>query len=883
VPELLTGIVTFLFSDIEGSTRLAQHLGSRWPAVLDRHQALLREAFVSAGGVEVGTEGDSFFVAFPSPVSAVVGATDALRTLAAEPWASDAEVRVRIGMHTGEASIGTDGYVGLHVHRASRIASAGHGGQALLSDATRTLLEDRLPDGVGLRDLGEHRLRDIDRPEHLWQLVVDGLQTDFPPIGSLGGVTNNLPTRLTTFLGREREIAEVQALLADHRLLTLTGPGGTGKTRLSLEVASRSMDAFPDGVFFVELAAIRDAELVPTTVAQTLGLADRAGRSTSERLADHIGSRCMLLVLDNFEQVTEAAHQVRDLIEAAPNLTILVSSRSVLRVSGEQEYPVPPLGLPDPANLPSLSQLSQYEAVALFIERARAVKPEFAVTNENAPAVAEICVRLDGLPLAIELAAARIRIFTPQAMLDRLGDRLRLVAGGSRDLPERQRTLRGAIAWSHDMLGETDRALFACLGVFVGGGSLDAIERLCGEVVGDDVIAALDSLVEKSLVRQWEGVDGQPRFGMLETIREYAVEQANAAGRWDLLRERHAELFLELAEGAAGAVMGASQRETLDRLAQEHDNLRASMAWALEGNAAEMALRLGSAMWRFWQMRGHLVEGLDVLKRSLALEPGSAHPERRAAALSAAAGVAYWLAESEVSRAYYLEEIELRRQLGDRRGLADALYGISFTYSVTGLQTEKNAEGAIVYINEALDIFRELDDISGIARCQWALANVEWGIGRLDEAVRDARESHDAFVTLDDRFMVGWSSYTLGIANLALDKVAMWDETLRREAGVWLGRALDVFTDAQDVSGYTLVVDAFAVIAYRNGDLDRAARLSGAVSNLERTTGTGLNLWNREVLGFEPMRLRDDPAHAHAWTLGNAMSIDEVLEYVRAA
>ena len=881
MPELLTGIVTFLFSDIEGSTRLARRLGPAWTGTLGRHQELLRAAFLAGGGVEVGTEGDSFFVAFPTPAGAVGAATAAQRALAAEPWPEGAEVRVRIGMHTGEASIGTEGYVGLHVHRASRIASAGHGGQVLLSDATRTLLDHALPEGVSLRDLGEHRLRDIDRPEHLWQLVIEGLQGDFPAIRSAGGAPNNLPRRLTTFLGREREIAEVQALLAEHRLLTLTGPGGTGKTRLSLEVASRAMPSYPDGVFFVELASIRDPELVLTTIAQSLGLPDRGGRKALERLTDHIGERAMLLVLDNFEQVADAAPAVRDLIGAAPNVSVLTSSRSVLRVSGEQEYPVPPLGVPDPAHLPPLAQLSQYEAVALFIERARAVKPDFAVTNQNAPAVAEICVRLDGLPLAIELAAARIRIFPPQAMLERLGDRLRLLAGGSRDLPERQQTLRGAIAWSHDMLGETDRVLFACLSVFVGGGGLDAIERLCTDVVGGDVLTGLESLVEKSLVRQSEGVDGDPRFGMLETIREYAVEQAVATGRWPLLREQHAALFLEFAEGAAATVMGASQRETLDRMEQEHDNLRAAMRWALEAGAAETALRFGSAMWRFWQMRGHLVEGLEVLQRALALEHGQEHPDRRADALDAAAGVAYWLADSDRSRAFYLEEIELRRRLGDRRGLADALYSISFTYSVTGLQTERNAEGAIVYINEALDIFRELDDASGIARCQWALANVEWGIGRLDDALRDAAESHARFVALDDRFMVGWSSYTLGIANLALDKVAEWDEERRREAEDWFGKALDIFVDAQDVSGYTLVVDAFAVIAYRDGDLERAARISGAVARLERTSGTGLNLWNREVLGFDPADLRDDARYSGAWGEGEAMTIDEVLAYAR--
>ncbi|HEX7195682.1 MAG TPA: adenylate/guanylate cyclase domain-containing protein, partial [Candidatus Limnocylindria bacterium] len=561
MPELLTGTVTFLFTDIEGSTRLLQEQGDRWPAILARHQEILRAAFTAEDGVEVGTEGDSFFVAFPTAPGAVAATAAAQRGLAAEPWPPDVAVRVRMGLHTGEASIGTDGYVGLHVHRASRIAGVSHGGQVLLSDATRVLVEDGLPEGVELRDLGEHRLRDLDRAERLWQLVIPGLQTTFPPIASLDAVPNNLPPRVTSFLGRHREIEEVEQLLTRSRLLTLTGPGGTGKTRLSLEVAGRALANHPDGVFFVELAAITAADLVPSTVAQTLGLPDRGGRAPTDRLIDHIGDKRVLLVLDNFEQVTDAAPAVRALLAGCPALTVLVSSRSILHVSGEQEYPVPPLGLPDPANLPPLTQLSQFEAVALFIERARSVKPDFDVTNENAPAVAEICVRLDGLPLAIELAAARVRIFSPQAMLVRLGHRLELGAGGSRDLPQRQQTLRGAIAWSHDMLGEADRSLFASLSAFVGGAGLEAIEEVCGGDLSGASLDALTSLVEQSLVRQSEGIDGDPRFAMLETIREFAIEQAMELGRWDDLRARHARHFVGFAESSASRVMSASKRE----------------------------------------------------------------------------------------------------------------------------------------------------------------------------------------------------------------------------------------------------------------------------------------------------------------------------------
>ena len=879
MPELLTGTVTFLFTDIEGSTLLVRSQGDAWPRLLERHRALLRDAFERHEGSEVGTEGDSFFVAFPSAPGAVAAAVDAQRALAAEPWPPEAEIRVRIGMHTGEATLSAKTYAGLHVHRASRIAGVAHGGQVLISGATRALLED-LPEGIELRDLGEHRLKDIERPEHIWQLVVAGLPSEFPSIRSLDATPNNLPTQLTTFLGREREITEVGELLGRSRLLTLIGPGGTGKTRLSLEVAARSLGRFPDGVYFVELSSIRDADLVLPTVAMDLSLPDRGGRSALERLADHIGDQRVLLVLDNFEQIVTAASQVGALLTACPNLTVLVSSRIVLRVSGEQEYLVPPLGLPDTAHLPALDQLSQYESVALFIERARAVKPGFEVTNENAPAVAEICVRLDGLPLAIELAAARVRVLTPQAMLARLSDRLGLLSGGSRDLPERQQTLRGAIAWSHDLLDEPDRALFAGLSVFVGGARLDAIERVCADDVSGDIIDALGSLVEKSLVRQGEGVDGEPRFDMLETIREYASEQAVERGRHAALRAAHAEVFAELAETAGPLAMSADKRLWLDRLEEEHDNLRAALAWAAETDDAAVALRIGARLWRFWQMRGYLAEGAERLRSALGMPSGVEHPELRADALDAAAGLAYWRGDGQQSRTFYREEIELRQSLGDRRGLAEALYGVSFTWSFDDLRNEEFAREASEAIEKALDIYTDLGDEAGVGRCEWALANLHYGLLNIPAAIEHGRHARDVFVRLGDSFMVGWATFTLALGALATDQGSEpRDPALLEEASRSLAESLAIFSEAQDVSAYTLVLDTMALVAYRNGDLDRGARLTGAVSMLERTTGTGLNWWNRQVLDFVPDDAYSDPRLAALVSEGEAMTTEEAVAY----
>ncbi len=877
MPELLTGTVTFLFTDIEGSTRLLQAHSDRWSAILTRHQEILRNAFLANGGVEVGTEGDSFFVAFPTAPAAVTAAAEIQRALAREPWPEDAGVRVRIGMHTGEATFAADGYVGLHVHRASRIASAAHGGQILLSDATRSLVGDALSDGLQLRDLGTHRLKDLERPERLWQVVVPGLAAEFPPLASLDAVANNLPHRLTTFLGRETEIAAISELLGRSRLLTLTGPGGTGKTRLSLEVASRSITTYPDGVYFVELASITEPDLVPETIAQTLHLPDRGGRRAVERLLDHIGERRMLLVLDNFEQVIDAAASVNELLGGCPQLSVMVSSRSVLRVSGEQEYPVPPLGVPDLRNLPPLEQLSRFEAVALFIERARAVKPAFEVTDDNAAAVAEICARLDGLPLAIELAAARIRIFTPQAMLGRLDRSLTMLAGGSRDLPERQQTLRSAIAWSHDMLDETDRSLFASLSVFVGGAGLEAIEGVCGSEVSGEVLDALSSLVEKSLIREVDGCDGQPRFVMLETIREFGVEQAVERGRWEALRDRHCRHFVTVAETSAVHLMRADKREWLDRLEQDHDNFRAAMLWAVERGSVEHALRIGSALWRFMQMRGHLAEGLERIEAALARDDGVS--EVRANALSAAAGLAYWLADTERSRRHYRDEIAVRTAIGDRRGLAEAYYSISFTWTIIGTSDSESTASALRFITMALEIFRELGDELGIARCEWALANLAWGTGDVAGAKRHGADALAYFRSSDDAFMLAWASYTYGLAELADEATDTTSSDATGAARPWFAEALRIFHEAQDVTGYTLVLDALATVALRNGDRSHAARLSGAVAQFERTSGTGLNAWNRQVLRFDPSTLRDDPELADDWAAGERMDADEAYRF----
>jgi predicted ATPase/class 3 adenylate cyclase len=507
--DLPTGTVTFLFTDVEGSTRLLGQLGEdEYGAVLEEHRSRLREAF--AAGREVDTQGDSLFYAFARADDAVVAAIAGQRAL------DDLPVLVRMGLHTGQPVIVGDRYVGLDVHRAARICAAAHGGQVLFSQSTRELVE---AEG---RDLGEQRLKDLTQSQRLHQLLAEGLEADFPPLRTLENRPTNLPAQATPLVGRATELDGLSALIADDdvRLVTLTGPGGSGKTRLALHAAAEAIDLFPNGVWLVSLEAVEDPALLLPTIAQTLGLYETGDRPLEDAVKEHLADQRVLLVLDNFEQLLGPARTVSDLLGGSPRLDVLVTSRAPLRLAAEHVFPVPPLLLPDPAALPTLEALSQYEAVALFRERAQAVAPAFALTNENAPAVAELCVRLDGLPLAIELAAARVKLLPPQAPLARLGQRLELLRGGARDRPERQQTLRATLDWSFELLGNEEQRLFARLAVFAGGFRLEIAEEVC-----DASPDAVEALLEISLLRSDEQSCGEPRFFMLETIRDYAVEQ----------------------------------------------------------------------------------------------------------------------------------------------------------------------------------------------------------------------------------------------------------------------------------------------------------------------------------------------------------------------
>ena len=584
---LPTGTVTFLFTDIEGSTRLWETQHAAMQQALVQHDAILRDAIEAHGGYLVKTTGDGALGAFAIAADAVAACLAAQRALNAHAW-DGLSIKSRMALHSGTAEQRDGDYYGPALNRAARLMAAGHGGQILLSLATEELVRDHLPANVALRDMGERRLKDLIRPERVFQVIAPDLPADFPPLKTLDARPNNLPAQATPFIGREGAIRAIKEHLSRGkvRLLTLSGVGGTGKTRLALQAAADLVDEFEHGVFFVPLAALSDPALVLPAIAKTFDVREAAGRPLHDQLKDYLREKEMLLVLDNFEQVVEAASSVSDLLSAAPRLKVLVTSREILRLSGETDYPVPPLSLPDSKQLPPVNVLTQYEAVALFIERAVAVKPGFTVTNENAPAVAEICHRLDGLPLAIELAAARVRVLPPQRMLAELSHRLSFLMGGARDLPARQKTLRSAIDWSHDLLAADEQKLFRRLAVFVGGCTLEAIESVCNPENDLPVLETVESLVDKSLVNETE-THGEPRFAMLETIRDYAGERLVAAGEDERVRDRHLGYFVALAEELEPKLMGAEQAVWLLRLEAEHENLRAALEWDLVGGTIE--------------------------------------------------------------------------------------------------------------------------------------------------------------------------------------------------------------------------------------------------------------------------------------------------------
>jgi predicted ATPase/class 3 adenylate cyclase len=850
VEELPSGTVTFLFTDVERSTTLLDELGpERFGAVLEEHRVRLRKAF--AAGHEVDTQGDALFYAFARAGDAVEAAAAGQRSLDGLP------LRVRMGLHTGEPTIVGDGYVGIDVHRAARICSAAHGGQVVLSQTTRDLAD------APTRDLGEHRLKDLSQPQRLHQLVAEGLASNLPPLQSLENRPTNLPVQATPLVGRAEELRDVAALLTreDIRLVTLTGPGGTGKTRLALHAAAEAIERFPNGVWFVALDAIAAPELVLPTIAQTLGVVEPGNRPLVDAVADHLRDQRLLLVLDNFEQLLAAAPVLARLLAASRESNLLVTSRAPLRLAAEHCFQVPPLRLPD-LGTQDLDALSQYEAVALFVQRARAVAPTFAITDDNAPAVAELCVRLDGLPLAIELAAARVKLLPPQALLARLGQRLDLLKGGPRDRPERQQTLRATLDWSFDLLDEEQRRRFARLAVFAGGFRMEAAEAVC-----DAGLETIEALLEISLLRSEERPDGEPRFLMLETIREYAGERLAQHEESAEFRERHARWIgdwlearlLERARGAPGPALDWRRED------EEHDNARAALAWARDAGDIDRELQLvASAGSFYWPNRGLLSEGRrwleDVLERS-----EGADARLRALAMVAAAHLAWRQGDGARCEELAAAAQPLLQRHEDRPFLAFALIARAIAAQARGA-----AEEAAAFNDEAETLFREL----GHAEAPNSILNNrvydELVAGNFAEAEPRLRELV-AGSTGELRFAV------LANHGLALARLGRLSEAAASFAGIFL----DTSTTPRSAEIQVYGLEGLATVAGKRGDDARAARLWGASAalrdELELALGPAEQLFHDDVVAEVQGRLGDD-AFERAWHEGRGLSAHDAVE-----
>ena len=810
-----TGIVTFLFTDIEGSTKLWERHPEAMQTALARHDEILRGAIDQHGGYVFKTVGDAFCAAFPTVPDALEAALEAQRRLLSSEWKETGPLRVRMAVHVGAAEERDGDYFGPPVNRVARLLSAAHGGQVLLSLPTQELVRDQLPAVTTLRDLGEHRLKDLFRPERVFQLLAPELPSEFPPLRTLDAYRNNLPLQLTPLIGREKEVAEVCERLSrpEVRLLTLTGVGGTGKTRLGLQAAAELTEEFEDGVFFVSLAAISDPELVVGAVAGTLGVKEAGGQPLLESLEGYLGEKHILLLVDNFEQVLEAATMVSELISACHKLKVLATSRTPLRLYGEHEYAVPPLGLPDPQRPPSVETLTHYEAVRLFLERSQASRADFSVTSDNAPAVAEICVRLDGLPLAIELAAARIKVLPPKKLLDRLSDRLKLLTGGARDLPDRQRTLRSTIEWSYGLLDEGEKTLFARLSVFAGGRTLEAIEAVC-DAEGDlpvDVLDGVESLVDKSLLRQDEGVGGEPRFAMLETIHEFAREKLQESGEAEKIKRLHAGFYFAIAEEAEPELRGIRQQEWMERLEAEHDNLRTALRWSLGGRDAELGLRLAGALSYFWYARGHFREARGWLEEALA-KTGETLTDARARALRELGTLAVDQADYELAEATCGEALALYRRLGDKKGVSLSCVDLGWSATFQG-----HDERATALFEEGLVAARESKDVWSISYALNALSVMAGNRGNFERAEALWEEGLALARKLGDRRRVTAILHNMALAKLAQGNFeraeALWEENLV------LGK------QSQDTLGIALSYVHLGIVATRRGDLERARTL----------------------------------------------------------
>jgi predicted ATPase/class 3 adenylate cyclase len=911
-PALPKGTITFLLTDIQGSTRLWEQYPEAMRGALVRHDVLISDSVRRHGGVVIKSrgEGDSIFAVFARAADAVAAAGALQQALLAEPWPAETPLRVRVALHTGEAELREGDYFGPAVIRCARLRAAAHGGQVVLSQATCEQVGAALPPGVRFRELGVHRLKDLQLPVRIFQLEHPALPADFPPLRSLEAFAHNLPVQLTSFIGREAQIAEAKRLLETARLLTLVGAGGCGKTRLSLQIAADLVDDYADGVWLVELAPLSDPEGVPQVVATTLGVREEPGRSLMTALADYLRPRTLLLLLDNCEHLIQAcARHAEALLRSCPNLVILATSREPLGIAGETPFRVPSLTLPNPealSRLPAdpLPLLTQYEAARLFVERAQTHQPGFAVTGRSAVSVARVCERLDGIPLAIELAAARVKVLPVEQIATRLDDRFRLLTGGSRTALPQHQTLRALIDWSYNLLSEPEQVLLRRLSVFAGGFNLEAAEAVCPGAASEagaslgveawEVLELLSRLVDKSLVMVEAGGEGEGRYRLLETVRQYSQERLAEAGETEAVRERHALYFLALAERDYLEFSSATQAHVARRLSVEYDNLYAALSWThTNGVPPALALRLTSALWWYWYLRGQLSEARRWLNQALARGGEPPAPPRdegwpdfvtaRAWARTLLGASGHAMFQSDFAAAVPSGEasVAILRELGETRELAMTLRGLGWAVLAQGDIDYARAVG-----EESISLFQELGDLAGLARSLNFVGHIAHDQGDDERASTLWHESVTLARQTGDQWMLG-----TGLANLAklAETQGRWEA-----AGAFYQQSLPQRSAIGDRRGTAECLEGLAAVlaALSNPSLgesrppisalQRAARLMGAARGIREAIGAPLMPhldWHVDR-GPQEAQLRaalGEAAFAAASAQGRAMTLEQSI------
>jgi predicted ATPase/class 3 adenylate cyclase len=917
--DLPTGTVTFLFTDIEGSTKLSQEYADALPALLARHQEILNQAIEAYHGFIFQVVGDSFSAAFDTAMNALKAASEAQRRLHNEGW-SPAPIKVRMGIHTGAAQLADDssiegpysGYTTLAM--TQRIMSVAHGGQILLSQVTCDLVREQLPPELTLLDMGEHHLKDLLHPVHLYHVTAVDLPATFPPLKTLESFPHNLPMQLTSFIGREREIAETKQLISNARLLTLIGPGGTGKTRLALLVAEDLLPSFTAGVWLAELAPLTDASLIPQTIAAIFGLRELPNMPLMGIVTDYLRAKELLLILDNCEHLVEACAKLSDhLLHACPQLKIIASSREPLGIAGEMVYRVPSLSLPDPAQV-TREALMESESARLFVERATAAQSKFSLTDQNTSSVAQICHRLDGIPLALELAAARVGIFSPEEIAARLGDRFKLLTGGSRTALPRQQTLRALIDWSYDLLSDEEQTLLRQLSVFAGGWTFEAAEAVCSDL---DVLNLLTQLVNKSLVMVDEQ-ESSTRYHLLETIRQYARDKLLEAGESEQVRTRHLDFFLKFAEEAESYMNGPQEMEWRMFLDAEYDNLRTALEWGME-NDVDKVLRLGGALHLFWERHGYEVEGRrlmnEVLARAKTFPPAEGEAARKrimyqAKALNAIGFLGFGQGDNLGSLKAFEDSASLLRQIGEKLMLAQALAYIGIARAFLG-----NRELAYAAAEEAIALAREVGDkvTLGVALSNMAgvLAITQGDLKMIrpyaEEGIQLLKEARGNWVVAMTVF--GFALFTAMQGNYVEARsqfeacIPLFTELRDRHRLAMvhselahLERRQGHFAQAKPLYGETIQewqkvghraaiaheLECFAFIAKAQEDDQRAAQLLGAAEILRENINIPMNPMERPEYEREVNDLRtymDKAAFSKAWAEGRALTMEQAIEY----